>query len=49
MRAHGPENLNVNLVLSGIVLMCKIRRQILNFWGEFFTVEGQEKYFLVSI
>ena len=29
--------------------MCKIWRQILNFWGEFFTVGGQEKYFLVSI
>ena len=27
-------------------LMCKIWRQILNFWGEFFTVGGQEKYFL---
>ena len=29
-------------------LMCKIWRQILIFWGEFFTVGGQEKYFLVS-
>ena len=30
-------------------LMCKISHQILIFWGKFFTVGGQEKYFLVSI
>ena len=30
-------------------LMCKTLRQILIFGGEFFTVGGQENYFLVSI
>ena len=31
------------------ILMCKICCQILNFGVEFFTVGGQENYFLVSI